>query len=117
MDMSRILVVVNDLFFGERLGHALPQLGHQARVVDLSMDSLPAELPPADLLLVDLEGGEPALAAIRQAKAAGMPALAFGPHVDLALREAALAAGAAKVVAKSKLTSSLAELLAEFLPQ
>lgn len=115
--MSAVLVVVNDLFFAERLGGALQHLGHQATVVDLSMDALPATLPAVDLLLVDLEGGEPALAAVRAAKAAGMPVLAFGPHVELALREAALAAGASRVVAKSKLTASFPELLGEFLPR
>ncbi|HLN60631.1 MAG TPA: hypothetical protein VK464_03695, partial [Symbiobacteriaceae bacterium] len=72
---------------------------------------------PCDLLLADLEGGEPTLEAIRRSKAAGIPVLAFGPHVDLTLRERALVAGATKVVAKSKLTASFVDLLAELLPR
>ena len=116
--MARVLAVVNDLFFAERIGGALRQLGHDASVIDLSLGGLPAAgVLPADLLLADLEGGESALEAIRRVKAAGVPVLAFGPHVDLTLREQALAAGATKVVAKSKLTASFVDLLAELLPR
>ncbi|HLN62705.1 MAG TPA: hypothetical protein VK464_14255, partial [Symbiobacteriaceae bacterium] len=75
--MARVVAVVNDLFFAERIGGALRQLGHEASVIDLSMGGLPATVPPFDLLLADLEGGEPALEAIGRAKAAGVPVLAF----------------------------------------
>lgn len=113
--MAFVYAVVNDLFFADRIANALTHLGHQGQVVDLSMDA-PTALPPGtNLALVDLEAGEPALETIRSASAAGVPVLAFGPHTDLALREAALSAGASKVVAKSKLTASFAELLAEML--
>jgi hypothetical protein len=113
--LAVVHVVVNDLFFADRLGNALRQLGHQGRVVDVSMEGtepLPAGI---DLLVADLEAGEPALAAIRAAREAGVPVLAFGPHTDLALRESALTAGATRVVAKSKLTTSFPELIEELI--
>lgn len=114
--MARILAVVGDLFFADRLRNGLTALGHDARVIDLSLDSVPTLAPgDVDLALVDLEAGEPALAAVRSARAAGAPVLAFGPHMDLALRDAGLTAGATQVVAKSKLTSSLPELVAHHL--
>jgi 2-dehydropantoate 2-reductase len=111
--MSSIFAVVNDLFFAERLRGALHHLGHEAAVVDLSLEPLPQAVPPgAAVAIIDLEAGEPAIAAIRLARQGAVPVLAFGPHTDLALREAALAAGADRVVAKSKLTTSLPELIA-----
>lgn len=54
---------------------------------------------------------------IRAARAAGVPVLAFGSHVDLAARDAAVAAGASRVVAKSKFSMSFPELIAELMPQ
>ncbi len=113
--MAFVFAVVNDLFFAERLSSGLHHLGHRSQVVDVSLDIAPPLPSDADLLLADLEAGESALTAIRAAKGAGIPALAFGPHVDLTLREKALQAGATKVVAKSKLTSSFPELVAELL--
>ena len=111
--MAFLFVVVNDLFFADRLGGALRHLGHEGLVIDLSMDTLP-EVPAAtNLAVVDLEAGEAGLQAIRDARQKGVPVLAFGPHTDLALREAGLAAGADKVVAKSKLTTSFPELINE----
>ena len=107
-----ILVVVNDLFFGERLQIALRHLGLTHELVDLSNTPAPAVHPNTELAIVDLEAGEPALHTIRSASQAGVKVLAFGPHTDLALRQGALAAGATQVVAKSKLTTSLPELIA-----
>jgi alpha-beta hydrolase superfamily lysophospholipase len=114
--MALIHAAVGDLFFAERLGRALEHLGHTAQVVDLSQEPPAKTLPSGTvLLLADLEAGEGALAAIRTAAATGVPVLAFGPHMDLALRDAALAAGATQVVAKSKLTTSLPELIASLM--
>lgn len=101
------------MFFADRLGNGLRQAGHHGRVVDTSMEEVPGVPIEAELVIVDLEAGEAALTAIRSAKAAGLPVLSFGPHTDLALRETALTSGADKVVAKSKLVSSFAELIAE----
>jgi DNA-binding response OmpR family regulator len=109
--MSFVYAVVSDLFFGDRIGTALQRLGYRAEVIDLSEGAVPTLSQEIDLLLVDLEGGSPSLEAIQAARTLGKPVLAFGPHTDLALRAAALAAGADLVVAKSKLTTSFAELV------
>lgn len=110
--MARIFAAAADLFFAERLGSALTQLGYQPEVADLSAGK-PTRVPAdAHLAVIDLEGGDVALALIRQARAAGVPVLAFGPHTDAALRRAALQEGAVKAVAKSKLTADFPSLVA-----
>lgn len=114
--MATIYAVTADLFFAERLQQALTQLAHQPRVFDLSAGERPSGLVEAALVIVDLEGGEAALGLVREAQASGTPVLAFGPHVDLDLRKAALEAGATRVVTKSKLTQAFADLVAELLP-
>jgi DNA-binding response OmpR family regulator len=53
--------------------------------------------------------------AIRQARAAGYPVLAFGSHMDLDARAQALAAGAQRVVANSKFTSDMPGLVQRML--
>lgn len=50
-------------------------------------------------------------AAIRQARDAGYPVLAFGSHMDLEARAKALAAGAQRVVANSKFASDMPGLV------
>jgi DNA-binding response OmpR family regulator len=50
-------------------------------------------------------------AAIRLARAAGYPVLAFGSHMDLDARARAIAAGAQRVVANSKFTSDMVGLV------
>jgi|SRR5579863_4240972 len=50
-------------------------------------------------------------AAIRQARAAGYPVLAFGSHMDLEARARAIQAGAQRVVANSKFTSDMPGLV------
>jgi DNA-binding response OmpR family regulator len=50
-------------------------------------------------------------AAIRLARAAGYPVLAFGSHMDLDARARAIEAGAQRVVANSKFTSDMPALV------
>lgn len=113
--MSLVYAVVTDLFFADRITNALKQLGHEAEVTDISLGDAPGLPSGANLVLIDLEAGEPAFAMISAARDAGLPVLAFGPHTELALRDEALAAGATRVVAKSKLTTSFAELVSALL--
>jgi hypothetical protein len=56
-------------------------------------------------------------AAIRAARAQGLPVLAFGSHMDLEAREKALQAGAQQVVANSKFTSDMYGLVSRFLEE
>lgn len=116
--MAILWTVVQDLFFGEALQSGLRGLGHAAALLDASEGTTAAPLavpPGAGALIVDLETDDLALAAIRLAKEAGLRVLAFGPHVDLALHEAARAAGADQVVPKSKLVRSFPELVGQLL--
>lgn len=112
-----VAAVVQDLFFGERVEQGLTRLGCRAAVAErYEPERLIADRPA--LLVVDLESPRPQWEAlIRAAHAAGIPVLAFGSHVDREAREAALAAGATRVVAKSRFTTGFDDLIAELLPQ
>ena len=117
--MAIVYALAADLFFAERLEKALQDLGHSPCVVDLSAgEDDPARDPDppdgADLAIVDLEAGDAALALVRAARLRGIPVLAFGPHVDAEARRSADAAGA-RVVTKSQLTRSIAELVSDML--
>lgn len=110
--MAHVLIFVNDLFFADRLANGLTGAGHTGRVVDLSLETAPPLTEEVDLVVVDLEAGGEALSLIQAARAAAKPVLAFGPHTDADLRLQAIAAGATRVVPKSKLTTAFAELIA-----
>lgn len=56
-------------------------------------------------------------AAIRSARAHGLPVLAFGSHMDLEARAKALQAGAHRVVANSKFTSDMPGLVTRMLSE
>jgi len=106
-----IVAVVTDLFFQSRIGAA-------ARVADRTVRFLsrPSELEaagPFRLALVDLDASLAPVAAIRTLRAAsGSAIVAFGPHVDTEGRKAARAAGADRVLAKSKFVTELPRLMA-----
>lgn len=53
--------------------------------------------------------------AIRSARKAGYPVLAFGSHMDLDARARAIEAGAQRVVANSKFTSDMPGLISRVL--
>ena len=56
-------------------------------------------------------------AAIRQARASGYAVLAFGSHMDLEARARAIEAGAQRIVANSKFTSDMPELVKRMLSE
>ena len=112
----RIVALVDDLMFLSRLreearraGADLASATTQAELVELLLDA-----PPA-LVIFDLtvRSADP-VKAITAARAAAGPAtrmLAYGPHGDLALLEAARAAGADEVLARGAFAARLPELL------
>ncbi|MGH2495809.1 MAG: hypothetical protein ACRDIV_14010 [Ktedonobacteraceae bacterium] len=114
--MTAILALEKDLFFAVKMRDTL-------RHHDVEVKT--ARTLPAFEQGLTVEGAErPALvivniatpgvdweAAIRQARAAGYPVLAFGSHMDLEARAKALAAGAQRVVANSKFTSDMPGLV------
>ena len=111
----RVVMVVPDLFFAARIMTAAAHLGVEiepatpATLVDTCRACAP------DLVIVDLHAtGDPVLA-IRSLRAAadlgGLRIVGFHSHVDVALRVAALEAGADEVQARSAFTVRLAGLL------
>ena len=66
-----------------------------------------------DLLLIDLDLGEPALDLIQQARShdAELPILAWGPHVAVDLLNAAGQAGASEVMTRGSFTAKLPEII------
>jgi DNA-binding response OmpR family regulator len=108
------VALVPDLFFASRLESLAERHGASvavARTVD-ELAKLVADTQP-ELVLVDLGiRGLDVGAAIRAVRGAGSPRLiAFGPHKDLAAREAALAAGADRWVTNQRLLETVSEEL------
>ncbi len=105
-----MIAVVTDLFFQSRIAAAGRAAGRRVRFL--------STVPPDDhkssfaLALVDLDAGIDVLSAIRRLKASSAsPVVAFGPHVDVDGRRAARAAGADRVLAKSRFVTELPRLL------
>lgn len=105
-----ILVVVPDLFFAARIREVAGASGTSVREADAARAAEVArEIAPA-VAIVDLHGAGDAVPALR----AALPELrivGFHSHVDTAVRDAALAAGADQVLPRSAFTRRLAELL------
>jgi DNA-binding response OmpR family regulator len=110
-----VLLLEDDLFFSEKVRTTLRHLGYEtvvARNLGEFERRLAAEAPA--LVMVGTGSARvPWAEAIRQAKAAGRPVLAFGSHVDLAAQATARAAGADRVVANAKLVADLPRLVGQ----
>jgi len=114
---KQALLLETDLFFQVKVVDTLKHSGFTTRAtrrLDDFLRGLGAEATNAepaarpDIVLVDTAArGVDWQAAIRAARAAGTPVVAFGSHVDLATQEAARQAGATSVIANSKLASDL----------
>jgi hypothetical protein len=110
--MNQIVAIVTDLFFQARINVAARAAGRQVRFMSSVQES--DDLPQCSLLLVDLDAATDVLAIIHAFKV--LPEchiVAFGPHVDTGRRKAAKAAGADRVLAKSKFAQELPNLLAD----
>ena len=99
-----------DLFFGVRLAEGLALLQVDARTFPATPDV--RSLQDAALALVDLSAAvahwQPLLEA---ARAAHVPVLAFGSHMDQGRWRLARSFGAAKIVANSQLMAHFPELV------
>jgi DNA-binding response OmpR family regulator len=117
---KRILALEKDLFFSVKMRDTLRH--HDMEVITVRT------LPTFEQHLAAGEDQRPALAivntatqgvdweaAIRQARAHGLPVLAFGSHMDLEARNKAISAGALRVVANSKFTSDMPGLVQRML--
>ena len=117
-----ILALEKDLFFSVKMRDTLHHHGMEVTTVR----TLPAfeqrlsatgDERPALVIVNTATQGVNWEAAIRQARAQGLPVLAFGSHMDLEARAKALEAGAGKVVANSKFTSDMPGLVKRMLTE
>jgi len=114
--VKTVLALVNNLMFSVSIKEAAATMGGLVMLVDSNEELVQKlEIRPS-LVILDLaartEGWEQVVA---KAQEAGVPVLAYGPHVDTAALEAAKAAGCDEVVANSKLKLDLKNLLAKYL--
>lgn len=104
-----VLLLERDLFFSVKIRDTLRHLNYEtvtARNEEDFARKLAASAPK--LAIVNIATPGVALEqVIAQARAADVPVLAFGPHVDLEAQQQARRAGANRVVSNSKLTKDL----------
>ncbi len=112
-DAKPILLLERDLFFSVKIRDTLLHLGYETQVARSEEDfarKLAASAPV--LAMVDTAtAGVAWERVIAQAKTAGLPTLAFGPHVDLEAQQAARRAGADRVISNSKLAKDLPAII------
>lgn len=118
--LGTLLLLDSDLFFVVRVTETLARVGYQVRQTrnerefDAILSEPEGEQPTAALVNLAARGVD-ALAAIARARAAGLPVIAYGPHVDTAGQAAARQAGATSVIANAKLVVDLPGVLARAL--
>jgi hypothetical protein len=103
-----VVAVVTDLYFQSRISTVAARAGRTVRYIR-RLDDL-NDLDGYSLALVDLDAEMDVLAAIACLATLKAP-IAFGPHVDTERRKDARAAGAGRVLAKSKLVAELPSLM------
>jgi hypothetical protein len=105
--MSDVAAVATDLLSQSRIAACARALNRPVRFV-ASGDEVE---PGVELLLVDLDADADVLALIRLGKDVGAQVIAFGPHLEGERLKAARAAGADRVLARSKFVTELPRLL------
>lgn len=114
--MTTILALEKDLFFAVKMRDTLRHHDMEVKtartlsIFEQGLNAGGAEKPALVIVNIATPGVDWE-AAIRQARAAGYPVLAFGSHMDLEARAKALAAGAQRVVANSKFSSDMPGLV------
>ncbi|HEY7491960.1 MAG TPA: response regulator [Candidatus Tectomicrobia bacterium] len=123
MEQRTVLVVIDDLFFLSKVHTTLQHLGLAATVITApaALQAYLQHTTPA-LAVVDLTlrtGDAVYLISTIRATHGGQqcPILAFGSHVAVDLRQQALQAGAAHVVAKSEFARHLPDLIQQHVTQ
>lgn len=113
---AHALLLDNDLFFVAKVTGTLKHAGYTIRTVRTAADfasALAAPGAPFAVALVNTAArGVEWPAAIASAREAGVPVIAYGPHVDLETQEAARHAGATRVITNSKLATDLPWIVA-----
>lgn len=119
---KRILALEKDLFFAVKMRDTLRHHDIEVKTVRtlLAFEHLlaaPTGERPELVIVNTATTGVDWESAIRQARAQGLPVLAFGSHMDLEARERALKAGAQRVVANSKFTTDMPGLVQRMLSE
>jgi DNA-binding response OmpR family regulator len=101
----QVVALENDLFFVVKIRDTLKQAGFQARLTRSVAEFRErlAEGGYAVALVNTAARGVDWRSGIAAAREIGVPVIAYGPHVDLDTQAAARAAGAARVIANSRL--------------
>lgn len=105
----RVLLYCDDLLFGSRLQADLGAAGHEVSVTGGA--AVPEVFGAVDLILADLTVDAAPRIERLAALAARPPVLAFYSHVEVGVRERALAAGLERVVPRSRIAREAAELV------
>ena len=116
--MPQLVALVDDLLFLSRIREAGRAAGIEVRAVRGAADLLDAARNDARLVLVDADSErlpwKAAIAALRaEPGTAPLPVIAFVSHVRVDHAEAARAAGATRVLARSAFVKELPELVTQ----
>jgi ActR/RegA family two-component response regulator len=102
-----VVVIADDLMWAMRLATAVERAGfrpvRRRRWDPALLDGVEVAGVVVDLAVGGPDGGADAVDAVAGARSAGARVIGVGQHEDLALRKRALAAGAERVYAYSKL--------------
>ena len=119
-----ILLLDSDLFFVVKVRTTLQHAGYTVQTARTAADftrrlaaaaAAAAAAAPALALVNTAIAGQDWRGAITAARAAGIPVIAFGSHVDLETQQQAREAGATRVIANSKLAADLPGIVARTL--
>jgi CheY-like chemotaxis protein len=116
--MPQVIALVDDLLFLSRIREAGRAAGIEVRAVRGASDLLDAARQEGRLVLVDADSERlpwmAAIAALRaEPRVGALPVIAFVSHVRADHAEAARAAGASRVLARSAFVQELPELVAQ----
>jgi DNA-binding NtrC family response regulator len=116
-DPGRLILLDTDLFFVVKVRTTLQHAGYEVQTARTVADFTRrlAEDSPALALINTAIAGVDWRAAITAARAADIPVIAFGSHVDLETQQQARQAGATRVIANSKLATDLPDIVARTL--
>ncbi|MCG3209985.1 MAG: hypothetical protein FOGNACKC_03614 [Anaerolineae bacterium] len=110
-----IVLIVDDLMFLPKLQTGVQQLGYRPLPATNESELTRALFQSPVLVIVDLFSRAfdwvALIGLVKKSKVGPVPVLGFGPHVDLSLREKALAAGCDAVVGRGAIAGQLPHLI------
>ncbi len=117
--IGTIAVLNRDLMFGVRIGNGLRSLGYAVRFASDTagfVDLVRATVPPPILGIVDMNAGVDwdLVRALVDDPGVTIPILAFGPHLDVANRRAAKAAGVDRLVTNGEFHRDMVGLVRRY---